>query len=424
MSTRNLVLAGTLLIAACGGDSAPSGGLTVHFQLSKGGLKDCKDVREVRAVSVKVLGADGVTALPGWPKTADCGTGVFTDSTVPAGSYTIEVIATGDLFDDPKATLFKVRREITLPGDSNITIALAPEVAFLAVSWTFSTTGDLSPCTDEIDTVSIFLGSGAAGAGTFTETDLPCAMGTYAIPTPLLAQNYTVKLDAYAKNTGRKIYDVDEQRLLERGDNPTFAVVFEPVGGRLLFDWQFAILGTAPITACDDARVGVSSVVAQITTNAGDDPIDVEIPCAAQRPFAVPGARFTEGKQLYVTLTAEGVQRFRGTRPIITHAGDTDLGLIPLAAVGSATVTVTRTATTACPAQISGISVLVTPVSGRAPTVMTTIDAMGGTVPVLDVPLDEYDVVAEGLVNGVSACRVARREIISGRANRWRPIEL
>lgn len=423
--TASLLVLGSVL-AACGADEAPiSGdGFTVRFQLSKGGTLQaaCAAVPEVSKVSVRVLSADGLTPLPGWPREADCASGVFA-ANLSEGAYTLEVVASGTLADDPAATLFKLRRPLVLPADRELDVVLAPEVAFLEVAWAFSTTQDLVPCA-EVESLSLFLGTGAAGTGSYRKTNLDCALGRFTIPTPLLPQNFTLILEAYARDTGLKLYSVTEQRLLERGTNPPLTVSLRPVGGELVFDWSFMV-GAASVTACDDPRVAVSSLMARVTSDQGDDPIEAVLPCAGQRPVRMPGARFTQGRALRLSLHGEGEHRFLLEQRFVTGAGDTDLGLLTVPAVGSATVTVTRTATgSACPAQLDALRVRVTRVGSRTASVDTELPLTGGLTPVIDVPLGDYSVSVEGRQAAAVACQVTAERSITTRENRWEPFEL
>jgi hypothetical protein len=424
--TASLLVLGSVL-AACGADEAPisGAGFTVRFQLSKGGTLQaaCAEVSEVSRVSVRVLSADGLTPLPGWPQEASCATGEFVGRSLAEGTYTLELVASGTLADDPAATLFKLRRPLVLPADRQLDVVLAPEVAFLEVAWAFSTTQDLVPCA-EVESLSLFLGTGAAGTGSYRKTNLDCTLGRFTIPTPLLPQNFTLILEAYARDTGLKLYSVTEQRLLERGTNPPLTVSLRPVGGELVFDWSF-LVGAASVTACDDPRVAVGSLTARVTSDQGDDPIEAVLPCAGQRPVRMPGARFTQGRALRLTLHGEGEHRFLSEHLFVTGAGDTDLGLLTVLAVGSATVTVTRTATgSACPPQLDTLRVRVTRVGTRTPSVDTELPLTGGMAPVLDVPLGDYSVSVEGRQAAAVACQVTAERSITTRDNPWEPFEL
>lgn len=415
-------------LVACGSDgepSDPSAGFSVDFSLSKGGtsLLACRDVPDVNRVRVRVLASDGFSPLLGWPQDADCATGRFTNTTLPAGSYVLEVTAQGDLFDDPEALLFKARRPFTLPADRAMEISLAPEVAFLEVTWSFAT-GDLTPCS-EIESLSLSIGTGAAGTGSYNENGIDCTAGRFAVPTPLLPQNLSLSMRARSKISGSTLYTVAEDRLLERGQNPPFAVVFRPLGGELLFDWAFMV-GAATITPCDDSRVGVSSLVARVIDAMGED-LEADIPCAGQRPVRFPGERFTQGRVLTLELSAEGVQRFKVAREFTTAVGDTDLGLLTLPAVGSATVAVSRSPGSSCPATVSRLTVSATPIGGGEAVSLGELPAEGGSLLVRDVPLGEYTVQVAGRIGasmGPPPCEVSGPRTIDGRTNRWEPFEL
>lgn len=412
-------------VGACGSSDDPNpadAGFTVDFSLSKGTEAPlaCSAVSAVRGVTVRVFATDGLTLLPGWPQQADCASGRFTDTSLGAGSYVLEVQATGDLFEDPAAVLFAIRRPITLPADRAVTLDLSPEVGFMELTWTFAPSNDLAPCADEVGDLSLSFSTGPGAS--YSRTRLDCAAGRHVIPVPLLPQSYTLKMEAYAQGEDpSRIYTIEVSNVLvERGQNPPFAVALRPTGGEVLFDWSFMV-GAASVQACDDSRVGVRTLEARITNALGDPPLVASIPCDGQRPVRFPGFRPPEGQPWTLTLiSAGGAQRFVGSEDFTAARGDTDLGLLTLTAVGSATVTVTRTSSSACVPDGMGLHVTGTAAGESMPTFVADLPDTGGMAPIVDVPLGEYRVVVQ---SGARIC-VEGTRTISMRTNNWEPFEL
>jgi hypothetical protein len=417
-ATVLLLIAG----AACGGENSPRAGFEVRFLISRGGKTfECRDVAEVQSVEVTILNANGLTPLPGWPRSADCASGSLTDQTLPAGSYVVEVAALGTLAGTPDTVLFRARREITLPSEP-IEISLAPEVAFLAVEWSFERMGNLDPCDDEIDRVHLYVSTGAAGPGSYRNESLGCRDTPFSIPTPFLAQPYTVRLEAYSRQTGRLLYVVrDSQRVLQRGDNPTYQAVFVPSGGRLTFDWQFGVSG-AISQDCTDPRVGVGAMNVHIENTLGDEPVDAAVDCRVPRPFTFRDARFGDGEQLRFELRGEGTRRFYASRLFTMPAMDLDLGLLTLNPVGNATVAFTVTPT--CAAAVDGFEVTLSEVATGNLSRDVDLDAMERSAALRDVVYGEYQVAIVGRRAGATQCSAQGRREIRDRENAWAPFDL
>lgn len=413
-----------LALAGCSGESDTPVSFTVRAKLSDGVTAAlCSATAGVTRLEYKVLSPDGLSTQAGWPKTQDCASAdMFTDSSMAPGSYVLEVTAVGTLAGDPNAVLYRARRPLELPADAMVDLSLEPQVAFLKLSWKFADKDLATVCAQEIERLSLFISTGAAGTGSFMNLDLGCQSTPYEVPALFLPQGYTIQMNAEAKGTGLKLYSATETRLLERGRNPEFTVVLRPLGSRIRFDFRFAI-EAAMADACDDARVAATSVTATVRNMDGDDPVVATIPCSAQRPIEFPGASFTKGRALELDVESEGVHRFLAKRPfLLTMDGDADLGLLTLRAVGSATISASVTST-AC-GTIDRIAADVQDSTSHMSIFQGDLGATGGNLIVPDVPYGDYDVSVQGFAGAVAKCRAASRGRISGRENVWAPLSL
>ncbi|MFO0722956.1 MAG: hypothetical protein U1E65_04165 [Myxococcota bacterium] len=412
------------LASGCDSGVGPGVSFTVHAQLSDGSaLHRCSDTMGVTRLEFKALSADGLSAQPGFPKSLDCAQAdTFTDGSLPAGKYVLEVTAIGPLAGDQNGVLYRARRSMSLPEDATIELSLEPQIAFLKLAWQFNGKSLETVCRDEIDHLSLFISTGAAGTGSYQNLELPCTASPYVVPSLFLPQQYTIQLDALAKETGLKLYAATDTRILERGQNPEFTVVLRPIGNRIHFDFRFAI-GAAMADACDDARVAATSVLAKVISADGDEPVLATIPCSAQRPIEFPGASFTKGRPLELDVSADGAHRFLGKKPfVLTMDGDADLGLLTLNAVGSATISVSVTST-AC----AGINTFVASVEDATSHMQVftgPIAATGGSLYVPDVPYGDYDIWVRGLIGMTEKCSASSREHVTGRENAWAPLSL
>lgn len=413
-----------LLLSACGGESSDAVGFDLEFRVTRQERSlACSEVPEIRSARVTVFRADGVTVMPAWPKSADCASGALVDRTVPAGDYVIEVAALGELAGESDVVLFKARREVTLPSSEPIIMSLMPEVAFLTISWSFKTLDNLGPCEEEIGRIALYVSTGAAGPGSYNNLDLGCDQGPFELPTPFLPQRYTVRLEAYSELTGRLLYTFGEDRLLERGENPPFHAIFQPIGGRLIFDWRFAVRG-AIYQACNDPQVGASEVLATVQNRAGDEPFISPIACDTQRPHALQGVRYTQGQELDIELAAEGVERFYAAQALRMPQGDADLGMLTLQAVGSATVAFTVTASSACAGGVAGFDVTLSDPVTQATVVENRLGPMERSLPLADVPFGEYRVRIAGTNGPTVICETSGLRTIEGRSSVWDPFAL
>lgn len=420
MSKRPILLTALCAAAgACGGDggSGDGSGLTVTYKLSRAGINvECSEVREVTMVRVTVLTEDGLTALGGYPKTTPCGDGSFTDTTLVAGKYTLRVQALGTLSGDPMGVLFAASRQITLPDDAQVEISLRPEVATLALGWSYETEGNFAPCAREVAQVTVLVSGGTGQAAAFTGTfgcrDEP------DIPRLLPPQLYTIQITAESSE-GFPLYRATEMKALDRGDN-NLHLVLAPTGGKLTFDWSFAVGSTTAAGGCGDPMVGVTGVRAMVTTPLGDEPVIEQISCDEARPYTLLASRFTQGRPLLFELDVEGVHHFHGEATFMMPAGDKDLGLIVMRASGTATIALSITATSACAnGAADRFTVRARDVDDPQVPQPVTLEPDDFPLALDNVPYGTYEIEIAGRNANRELCRTSGRRSVSGRTNAW-----
>src|SRR5262249_279407 len=99
-------------------------------------------------------------------------------------------------------------------------------------------------------------------------------------------------------------------RTLERGENQ-YAATLAPLGNLILLDFIFKI-GSQEIRACDDERVQTTTIAVEVRdVNGGPEAMDV-IDCAIDRPVPFTEQRYQAGRELLLTLRADGAHRFLG----------------------------------------------------------------------------------------------------------------
>ncbi len=406
------------LVLGCGdaGDEGP-GALEIRFQITSGGkLTPCKDVDGISSVEVTLLSSDGLSALPGYPDEADCESGVFLARGLAASKYVVAVAARGSVVGDDDAVLYRARQEVEFPQRAVVDIALAPEVAFFELSWSFEDA--LNPCS-EVDGIDVFVSGGTAASA--YSARFSCHETPVHIEKPLAPRSYTVQ--AIASLDGAPIYQGTAEVALAAGDNQ-YNLVLLPAGGRVSFDWRFEVAGAFD-HACDGERVGVSDLSATIRSMLGDDPVIESLSCSSARPYSMRTARFTQGRRLELELAAEGVHRFRSVTDFTMAEGDLDLGLITLRAVGNATVALSVTSTSACAsADLERFEVLVTESATGDAWLEKNVVPSRYSIPLEHLPYGEYAVEATGFEGSTELCRGQATRTISARNNDWPPVVL
>lgn len=416
-----LVGLGTLLLAGlggCGGE-ASSGGLSLTFDLSRGDDPvACSEVSEVREVTLRIRDAQG-QLVSGVPTRADCATGAVEVPSLADGTYTVELTATGDLAGDPGATLFSATQEVTSPGGAAIT--LMPRVAFLSLGWTFGQ-DDLLPCGAEVEAVSVIVSTGAGTVGSYSGT-FGCTETPVVIPQPFDLQEYTIQVEANSAE-GFPLFTHTASRLLDRGAN-TYTAVLTPLGGQIFVDWAFAVRpDDMPVRMCDAPSVQVDELTITIESLEGGVTVSDTVACTEpMRPFAFTKARFTQGRRLALTLSADGAQRFEAYQEFVMPDGDRVGDRSTLFAVGTATVAVEVETATCAPASTTGFAIEATLVDVDAEqTVSVEIGPADRSAALDGLWFGEWDVEAAVITPQGRQCARTVRRTVSQRQNAWDPV--
>ncbi|MCB9650127.1 MAG: hypothetical protein H6730_26595 [Deltaproteobacteria bacterium] len=414
-----LSLTSVLAASACGGDAESGDALALRFTVSRGGEPlACADVSEISEVTLKLRDAQG-RIVAGVPSTVDCAAGAVDVYAAPAGTYTLELAATGTLSGDPNAVLFKVSQPVTVPGTYDL--VLQPQVAYLTLGWTFGD-DELAPCGTEVDEIGVIVSTGAGQVGSFTGT-FGCTATPVVIPQPFDLQEYVIQVEARSTE-GFPLFNHTTSRILDRGQN-TYTANLTPLGGQVFFDWAFAVLpGDAPIRMCDAASVQVGNLEVTIESLEGGASVSESVPCTAtMRPYAFTKARFTQGRQLALVVAAEGEERFWAREEFTMPAGDRVGDRLTLTAVGTATVGF-QVATASCtPTRLDGVT-LTARRRGADAAEAHTVELGADETEATFTPLfyGTYDVEAVLQTDQGPLCPRTDVRSVSERAHAWAPI--
>ncbi len=419
----SLAVAASLAVSGCGGESNSEGAaITVTFQVfDRGQNQACSAVSEITAVSATVFAADGIGKLPGYPKDADCAAGSV-DLDLAPGEYVLEIVAIGRLGPQDGMPLFKSRGPLSVPNDDNREISLRPEVSRFELGWAF---GDrmLEPCDDEVDSVVVLI---SVGQDPWYRATHDCRDTPLKIAALFAPRTYTLSVTAKSEQD-YPVYRYEMPQILLPDEN-TFTAPLKAVGGQLRLDWEFAVGAMAGITSCNDPQVGISTMRLSVTTPLGDDPVNEEIGCVVSRPYAIRASRFTQGRPLIFEIIAEGVHRFRHAQAFTMPMGDHNLGLVTMQAVGSATVSWTIGAGSACAGvPLEQVGVVITDpnaMMGAPPILAAEAAPMSTQLAMPHVPYGDHDVTLIGVSNMTPVCNVTETRSITGRDNIWAPFQL
>lgn len=416
-----LVLSFAPLFAACGGE-AETDELRGSFRLLRGaGPVSCASEPAVRRVELSLYDESGVSRRPGYPKTLSCADGAFAIPGVALGRHLVRIAALGEVGTADEEVMFTAERVVDFPADNELAFELRPEVAFFELAWTFAPHGDLGPCEGEVASVQVFVSSGTSEGAAFSGS-FGCAETPKALNGAFAPRMYTVRLDARSRE-GFTVYSVTQNRLLSRGEN-RFDAALEPLGGQLRLDWQFRVAGGAPIQSCDDGEVGVGQVSVRVAGATGGDAVEETVACDAVRPHALTAARFTRGRELVVTLRAEGTHRFLGQRAFTMPEGDHELPLLTLRAVGNVALGFSVTSSSACsPERVDRyVAELREPGGDRAYEGTAAPEARA--IAFSDVVYGMYDVRLMGFSGEDELCRVQAARTVGARENDWTDFSL
>lgn len=313
----------------------------------------CADASEILEVEVRLRDGAGA-AVAGTMRQADCVSGTWF-AAVPDGDYEVQVSAKGSLSGDDSAVLFKSpNTPMTAPGVFDV--VLDPQVAYLTLGWTFGE-AELGPCGTEVDTVDVIVSTGAGQVGSFSKT-LGCTETPVVIPQPLDLQRYLISVTANSPE-GFPLFNHAAERLLDRGSNEYTANLM-PQGGQVVVDWDFVVTaGDMPLRACDTESIGVTEAVVTIASREGGAAVTETVPCT-DRPHAFSAARFTPGRQLELTVEAQGAERFLTVLPFTMPSGNFVGERLVLHAVGTATAAIEVTTSTCAPSNYEGIDFTLT----------------------------------------------------------------
>lgn len=417
------LVASLLLATACGDDPAGGGdAVTVRFKVfDRGENRNCADVPEIEGVSVIVKTANGLGALPGFPRDVDCAAGTFTVS-LAAGDYTLEIIATGRLGATSGQPLFKSRGPFSMPTDDGREISLKPEAARFELSWVFAN-ANLDPCNDEVASVDVLI---SVGADAWYSKTHDCRDTPVRMPILFAPRTYSLVIAAYSE-ARFPLYNYEASQILLPDENEVTAEL-TPRGGQIRLDWEFVVGDMPATTSCNDAQVGASTMRISVTTSLGDEPVRETIGCVVQRPYTIRASRFTAGRPLQFEIITEGVHRFRHYEEFIMPMDDRDLNVVTMQAVGSATVAWSIGAGSACSGRaLDTIGVLITkPNAGMndPPVLIAAGDPMSTQLALPHVPYGDHLITLAGVKDMTPVCSVSDHRAITGRENAWAAFDL
>lgn len=410
-------LLGLLTVTACGGSGeGPDLSSTVTFKIFKGGENvDCSSVAGIRRVTGTVFNANNTMALRA---DANCDTGTFELTGIAPGSYSIELVAKGDLAGDTDATLFSARSDVDVPGAPEI--SLRPEVAFLEVAWNFGEDA-LAPCADLVDYVAVSIGTGNTQTGNFYD-EFPCNATPVVIEAPFSLAEHTIRIEAY--NPKNFIdYSSEARRVFDRGDN-TYTAMLNPIGGSVLLDWTFSA-GTEVSQSCDAPFVQVDRIRASVLANDGGMDTSEWLDCGAARPYVYRARRYAQRRDLELVLEGEGADnRFLARLPFSMPAGDFAPSGLVMEAVGTATVSFEVMTSTCTSPDTTGFDVTVFEQdrSGGEDMVFEESlesDATSVALPPLRYGTYRVHIVQQGPQNQI--CERGDLRWIDARENEWDP---
>lgn len=418
-----LMLLAVGTISACGGSNPPNdAGFRFSFQVMKGGRNlTCDAAGGIEEVIVTVRTPDDLTVLSGYPRSADCASGVFSGPSLPAGPHVLDVSAKGKLQTGDRAVLFRSHAPLTSPSDLSLAITLQPEVAFLKVGWTFENQA-LMPCATEVQSVDVLISTGTTRVSAFHKS-FRCTETPIEVPGALPLDTFTIQIDAYSSE-GVPLFSVGPSRALTRGDNE-FTATLLPLGGLLYLDWEFSIRGQI-IRACDDARVAAREILATVKSLEGGASVSERVECATPRPYKFRAQRFRRGRMLELTLSADGSERFKGADVFVMPDGDRySRPPLSMRAVGNASASLAvRTASCAVAGQ-QAFEIKVTTADGTTPpreVAKLTLPEGASQATIEDLAYGPYLVEAAQLQNGTHVCDARGIRVIAARTNVWEPL--
>ena len=405
-------------LAACGSDSSEGSQVTVKFKVFRQGANvNCSDISEINRTEVSVQRGVAGIELPGFPKPIDCQTGSI-DLSLAADDYTILVSA----YDSSNTLLYQARRPVSVPVDGPVEFSLEPQKGRVQLSWSFAPNDDLDPCGPEVSHLDVTLAAGGTSGDSFT-TQLDCATGVANLDKYFNARSYTL-LVLGISSEGYTVYKSRSSVDIERGENDV-SVSLAPEGGKITFEWQFLTPDKIETKDCSENDVSVNATQLSISTELGDEPINVELSCSSDTSYELLFKRFTQGTILNFELLADGAHKYRFFEQFAMPASDKNFGLVSLKPVGDAEVRWSVTSTSSCNGEpLTGFEISLTN-EDQELVRRESVDASTGNLSVPDLPYGAYDVQISGKINQDVICQTTGSRVITMRGdNAWNEFSL
>lgn len=414
-----LFLLGALVASGCGEAASEGSAVHVKFSVFRDGVNmACGDVADIKKTEVSVRSAGGIAEVPGFPKEVSCAAAVF-ELSLKDGEYVLEITA----FDQAGLGLYQARRNIEVASGANLEFSLEPQKARLKLDWSFVAMGERSPCTDQVNEIDVTI-SASGSSGDAFNAQFKCDAGPVWIERYFSPRTYTVLVLGISPND-YTVFKTRETRVLERGENEYHSIL-NPVGGRLMMQWQFKLPQGGHIPDCNDPEVGLDQIELSVRTDLGDEPIQETLACAQNGSYSLNTKRFSQGSLLHFELIGDGVHRYRYFESFIMPDGDKNFGLLTLEPVGDANLLWTTTATSGCNNQTNfSYDITITNEDSGRKAVEVELGQSQSNYAVRDLAFGDYEVKIVGKNAQDTFCQVSgSRAINIGGDNAWAAFQL
>ena len=397
-------------MAACGSDSSEGSAVTVNFKVFKdGGNVECSAVSEIARAEISVQRGVAGIELPGFPQPVDCQKGSV-ELTLSADDYTIIISA----YDSTNTLLYQARRPVTVPVDGPLEFSLEPQKGRVKLIWSFTPDDDLSPCGPEVSNLDVTLAAGGTSGDSFT-AQLDCSTGEAWLTRYFNARSYTL-LVLGVSSEGYTVYKTRTSVAVERGENEV-SVSLVPEGGKITFDWQFLTPDKTETADCSAIEIDVSSAQLSISTELGDEPINVNLTCSSDQSYALLFKRFTQGTMLNFELLADGVHKYRFFEQFVMPASDKNFGLVSLKPVGNAEIRWSVTSTSTCNGEpLTGFEISIAD-EGQRIVRRESVSSSATNLAVSNIPYGTYNIAINGKINRDTICQTSGLREVTMRGN-------